>query len=359
MSTTREPKTWNDGDQDLLIEMVKSIIPPLDSNSHKGQAGRIGVIGGSKEYTGAPYFSAISALRVGADLAHIFCSSTSSLVIKSYSPELIVHPHLDDADAVEEISKWLPRLHSIVIGPGLGRDEKVLNVVKEIIAQIKVLDIPMVIDAVNNSDVDYEPMENDNETIDSYESDDVLSEHEDDGVMLFDDGIYMIQSDVGMITKVPDVILTPNCVEFERLYEKVLNRKPDIHNLSHEVKLLSISLGNLTILCKGKVDIISDGQNIIECNAEGSPRRCGGQGDLLSGSLGVFIHWARKAMRTEVKHQLLSHYGPTMTAAYAAALFTRKCNHLAFLEKGRSTLTSDMVNKICLAFHNLYGKSES
>ncbi|KAG1652889.1 Protein AATF [Nymphon striatum] len=36
----------------------------------------------------------------------------------------------------------------------------------------------------DNSDVDYEPMESDNETIDSYECDDVdLSEHEDDGVM--------------------------------------------------------------------------------------------------------------------------------------------------------------------------------
>ncbi|KAG1660333.1 hypothetical protein GQR58_022071 [Nymphon striatum] len=39
----------------------------------------------------------------------------------------------------------------------------------------------------DNSDVDNEPMESDNETIDSYECDDVdLSEHEDDGVMLSD-----------------------------------------------------------------------------------------------------------------------------------------------------------------------------
>ncbi|KAG1659209.1 Spectrin beta chain [Nymphon striatum] len=37
----------------------------------------------------------------------------------------------------------------------------------------------------DNSDVDYEPMESDNETIDSYESDDVLSEHEDDIFRLF------------------------------------------------------------------------------------------------------------------------------------------------------------------------------
>ncbi|KAG1656190.1 Proprotein convertase subtilisin/kexin type 5 [Nymphon striatum] len=38
----------------------------------------------------------------------------------------------------------------------------------------------------DNSDVEYEPMESDNETIDSYESGDVLSEHEDDSVMLSD-----------------------------------------------------------------------------------------------------------------------------------------------------------------------------
>ncbi|KAG1714544.1 Poly(A) RNA polymerase, mitochondrial [Nymphon striatum] len=38
----------------------------------------------------------------------------------------------------------------------------------------------------DNSDVEYEPIESDNETIDSYESDDVLSVHEDDSVMLSD-----------------------------------------------------------------------------------------------------------------------------------------------------------------------------
>ncbi|KAG1697720.1 E3 ubiquitin-protein ligase Ubr3 [Nymphon striatum] len=42
-------------------------------------------------------------------------------------------------------------------------------------------------ESCDNSDVDYEPMESDNETIDSYERDDVdLSKHEDDGVMLSD-----------------------------------------------------------------------------------------------------------------------------------------------------------------------------
>lgn len=34
---------------------------------------------------------------------------------------------------------------------------------------------------------------------------------------------------------------------------------------------------------------------VLECSQEGSGRRCGGQGDLLSGSLGVLAHWALRA----------------------------------------------------------------
>lgn len=35
--------------------------------------------------------------------------------------------------------------------------------------------------------------------------------------------------------------------------------------------------------------------SVISCSVEGSGRRCGGQGDLLSGSLGVLAHWAHAA----------------------------------------------------------------
>lgn len=43
---------------------LKGILPSLTFDKYKGQAGRIGIIGGSKEYTGAPYFAAISAMKV-------------------------------------------------------------------------------------------------------------------------------------------------------------------------------------------------------------------------------------------------------------------------------------------------------
>lgn len=49
-----------------MLKTVKTCIPSLDGDKHKGQAGRIGIVGGSLEYTGAPYFAGISALRVSS-----------------------------------------------------------------------------------------------------------------------------------------------------------------------------------------------------------------------------------------------------------------------------------------------------
>lgn len=37
---------------------------------------------------------------------------------------------------------------------------------------------------------------------------------------------------------------------------------------------------------------------VLECNERGCPRRCGGQGDLLSGTIGLFSHWS-KGTQTE------------------------------------------------------------
>ena len=56
------------------MEWVRRVVPPLTFALHKGQGGRIAVVGGSLEYTGAPYFAAMAALRTGADIAHVFCT---------------------------------------------------------------------------------------------------------------------------------------------------------------------------------------------------------------------------------------------------------------------------------------------
>lgn len=74
-----------------LARRILSIIPKLSSARRKGDNGRIAVVGGSYEFAGAPFYSALSSLKIGGDLAHIFCAKAASLPIKAYSPEIIAH----------------------------------------------------------------------------------------------------------------------------------------------------------------------------------------------------------------------------------------------------------------------------
>ncbi|KAM6978406.1 LOW QUALITY PROTEIN: ATP-dependent (S)-NAD(P)H-hydrate dehydratase [Tautogolabrus adspersus] len=303
--------TSHRGMDDDLLSLVKNTVPPLTSKKHKGQDGRIGIVGGCQDYTGAPYFAAISALKAGADLSHVFCTKEAAPVIKSYSPELIVHPVLDSPNAVEEIEKWLPRLHSLVVGPGLGREGLLLKTVKEVIEKSKTRDIPIVIDA---------------------------------------DGLWLVTQQPSVIQGYHKGILTPNFMEFTRLYQ-ALHREPmDSSDHQHSVMQLSVAMGNLTVVLKGEQDLITDGSKVFACNLEGSGRRCGGQGDLLSGSMGVFAHWAHSASAAGVVRSV----NPSVVAAYGACSLTRQCNSQAFQRHGRSTTTSDMIQEIGSAFKKLF-----
>lgn len=116
-----------------ILDEVKQLIPPLNGKLHKGQSGRVGVLGGALEYvsplfecqvlnlafgsyTGAPFFASMSSQRLvsctlidvasphsylqGAELAHVICSPTAAGAIKSYSADLIVHPILREDSCV-------------------------------------------------------------------------------------------------------------------------------------------------------------------------------------------------------------------------------------------------------------------
>ena len=104
------------------MSMYEKKIPELLSfllrNGHKGERGRVGVIGGCELYTGngifdddiiyahakltvyklyipferAPYYAAMASLRSGGELATVFTSPAAAMPIKTYSPELMVVP---------------------------------------------------------------------------------------------------------------------------------------------------------------------------------------------------------------------------------------------------------------------------
>ncbi|KGN57014.1 ATP-dependent (S)-NAD(P)H-hydrate dehydratase [Cucumis sativus] len=303
-----------EADADLIL---RAITPCLDPNRYKGQAGKIAVIGGCREYTGAPYFAAISALKIGADLSHVFCTKDAAPVIKSYSPELIVHPVLEESYSVRdeekkfiaervlaEVDKWLERFDCLVIGPGLGRDPFLLDCVSEIIKHARQTNIPMVIDG---------------------------------------DGLFLITGNLHLVSNYPLAVLTPNVNEYKRLVRNVLLAEVDEQDAPNQLLTLAKRIGGLTILRKGRADLISDGETVKSVSIYGSPRRCGGQGDILSGSVAVFISWAQRQGSITDDNLSSSPKNPTVLGCIAGSALLRRAASLAFENKKRSTLTTDII----------------
>ncbi|KAL6185836.1 hypothetical protein ACLB2K_041959 [Fragaria x ananassa] len=295
--------------------VLRAITPTLDPNRHKGQAGKIAVIGGCREYTGAPFFAAISALKIGADLSHVFCTRDAASVIKSYSPEVIVHPILEESYSVRdedksfilekvlgEVDKWMERFDCLVIGPGLGRNPFLLDCVSNIIKHARQSNVPLVIDG---------------------------------------DGLFLITNSLDLVSGYHLAVLTPNVNEYKRLVQTVLSCEVNDEDASEQLLSLAKRIGGVTILRKGKVDLISDGETVESVSIYGSPRRCGGQGDILSGSIAVFLSWARQTIRDE--NLSISSRNPTMLGCIAGSTLMRKAASLAFETKKRSTLTTDII----------------
>ena len=76
--------------------------------------------------------------------------------------------------------------------------------------------------------------------------------------------------------------------------------------------------------------------------------RCGGQGDLLSGTCAVFMHWCRR-LKSDCPEP-----GAGVIAGWAAARLSRACAAQAFSKHGRATTTTDLIAQIETAFHRLY-----
>ena len=106
------------------------------------------------------------------------------------------------------------------------------------------------------------------------------------------------------------------------------------------------------LFIKGRVDVISNGHQTI-CNlGEGSLKRCGGIGDLLTGAIGTFTYWCQQAHATE--SSLFANYSPNIIAAYCASSLIKECSRRAFNKYYRSLLAVDIIEEIPQTFHEMY-----
>ena len=272
--------------------------------------------------------------------SHVICEPSAAPTIKSYSPNLMVHPLLrstasikptsqpdhpnpeDPSGHVSPILEMLPRLHVLVIGPGLGRDEYTYKMVTLILREARRQNLSFVLDA---------------------------------------DGLNLVQQDPELIAGYKDCILTPNVVEFARLANAMHVPTDDGTPPEELCGKLARKLGGVTIVQKGQVDYISNGPETLVSDGQGGLKRSGGQGDTLTGSLGTFLAW-REAYHEglwDTKEKTKMARDETLrVVAWAGSAITRECSRRAFAKKGRSLQASDLTEEVHGSFLALVGEPE-
>jgi NAD(P)H-hydrate epimerase len=266
--------------------LIKKIYKPRENWSHKGDFGRLLVIGGSKRYSGSPAFNALAAYRSGVDLVTIAAPRRSADIIASFSPDLITYPlngdylnesHLDDIFVLAEDSD------AVAIGGGLERNKETLITVKKI---LKGLTLPCVIDA---------------------------------------DAIHAIREEKKILRD--NFIITPHSNEFYVLTGK--KPESEVKKRIALVKEEAAKMGCIVLL-KGHVDMISDGKQVA-INKTGNPFMTkGGTGDTLTGICGALL--ARKVNPFE--------------SACAACFINGRAGDLASKKFGEGLMASDLLNEI-------------
>lgn len=173
------------------------------------------------------------------------------------------------------------------------------------------------------------------------------------------DGLWLVQRELDTVKGYKRVVLTPNVVEFGRLCDAAglsKDRAQDPDDAGRAARLAD-ALGGVTILEKGQVDRITRGTEggAWENSTQGSVRRCGGQGDVLSGAVGTFLAWGASRAQRQSGDQSDDDDMPRL-AAYAASTLTRTASKLTFARLKRAMQTGDMLDDVGSAFEQVFGE---
>ncbi len=225
---------------------AKALLPKRKRNSHKGSYGKTAIVGGSAQYSGAPYLSAVAALRGGAGYVALFLPEKILPAYYLRSPELLLEP-ISKGSRIsfeEENFEKLLSYDSIAYGMGAGVSAEVAKGAAYLIENYEgklILDA----DALNS-----------------------LAKYQKEGLeTLFKN-------------KKCSVIATPHVKEFSRLAERT-----PTEILSDGIcaaKPFAARMG-IAILLKNAASVVTDG-NKTAVNITGTSAQAkAGSGDVLSG----------------------------------------------------------------------------
>jgi len=125
-------------------------VPRKQTRSTKYTAGSVLVVGGSRGLTGAPMLTALAAFRADAGYVAIAAPESTLPVLETRLLEVVKRPLAEDSSgrllprSADAILAAAEKADAVAIGPGLGRSEGTVELVRILLEQ---LDLPIVIDA--------------------------------------------------------------------------------------------------------------------------------------------------------------------------------------------------------------------
>lgn len=218
-------------------EILQSYFAARARDSHKGQSGKVTVIGGDYGLAGAIRLASEACLRAGAGLVTVISRPEHQLTVNVSRPELMFW----GCDLVDmEVYLRLGWAQVIVLGPGLGRQDWGYNLFKA----AGLSDKPCVLDADALNLLSQEPR------------------------------------------KQPNWVLTPHPGEAARLLDcSVADIERDRFAV---VRSMQQKYGGVVLL-KGAGTVIYDGQRMIVAPVGNPGLASGGCGDVLSGIIGALM----------------------------------------------------------------------
>ena len=119
-------------------------------STHKGQFGKLLIIGGSETYSGAPALAALVAIEFGIDLVNVLVPKKKADNVRNFSPNLIVREGssknlcINDLLLAKDLSNWAD---AVVIGPGMGKSDETTHFFRNYISWMIDSKKPCIIDA--------------------------------------------------------------------------------------------------------------------------------------------------------------------------------------------------------------------
>ena len=229
---------------EITEAILKKVITKRSSDTHKGDYGRILLIGGSENYGGAIIMSTSGAINSGAGLTAVATHPVNLTALHARLPEAMF---IDWRDA--KLANLIKNMDVVVCGPGLGMSD----LAKQIMVILR------------------------------------RCTSEKQTVVLDASALDLISEDKSLLpTNAGHLILTPHQMEWQRLSQIRIPFQTDSANIDALNQLIPDS--NAALVLKSNHTHVYDGKGQVFVNPLGNPGMAtGGMGDTLAGIIGGFV----------------------------------------------------------------------